>query len=75
LRPATAAASGLDLKQRLASFRATHLGTSEEWHLKFDRDPEVWFGPVTMLMLAALQPAMDRIAALRLHGSNRSAAE
>jgi len=54
----------LDLKHRLASFRATHLGKPEDWRLKIDQPPEDWFGPVTMLMLAALQPAMDRITAL-----------
>jgi len=46
------------------SFRATHLGKPEDWHLNIDQLPEDWFGPVTMLMMAALQPAMDRIAAL-----------
>jgi len=53
------------LKHRLAFFRATHLGKPEDWHPKIDQPPEDWLGPVTMLMLAALQPAMDRIAALQ----------
>jgi len=52
----------LDLKHRLASCRAKHLAKPEDWHLHLDRPPALWFGPVTVLMLTALQPVMERLA-------------
>jgi hypothetical protein len=55
----------LDPKHRLASFRAKHLGKPEDWHLQLDRPPELWFGPVTVLMLKAPQPVMDQVAPLQ----------
>ena len=42
----------LDTKQRLASVRATSLARPEDWHLALDRLPAVWFGYVTIAMLA-----------------------
>jgi hypothetical protein len=32
--------------------------------LQINRPPDLWFGPVTVLMLEALRPVMDRVAPL-----------
>lgn len=46
----------LDPRHRLASFRATSFALPPDRHLQLDQPPELSFGHVTVLMLAALQP-------------------
>jgi len=48
----------LDPRHRLASFKATHFALPADYELQLDRPPALWFGPVTLLMLEALQPVI-----------------
>jgi len=57
----------LDPRHRLASFRATSFASPPDWHLHIDRPPALWFGHVTVLMLAALQPVLNRVAPVAPH--------